>query len=180
MRATKIIVAYVHDRPGVLTKIASIFYRRGMNILTMTVGRTTADEVSKIVFRVSGESQELHRLVLSVDNLIDVISVNIHPDTAATARELCLVRLALTQPSTAEQAADVALRADARVLQTDAESMVLQIVDAPERIDAFLASLSKFHIVDLSRTGPTAMPAVDDMQSHTITPTAMAAVGLVS
>lgn len=153
-----ILIAYVHDRPGVLTKIASIFYRRGMNIVTLTVGQTTQAEVSKIVFRVIGKYDELKRLLLSVNNLIDVINVDIKDDNASTARELCLARVQL-QPGQNESALHNCLTEHgARVLERDNDSVVIEMVDAPTRIDAFIAALSVLNVVDLSRTGATAMP----------------------
>lgn len=169
MASTKILIAYVHDRPGVLTKIASIFYRRNMNIRTLTVGNTSAPEISKIVFRVYGEAEELNRLMLSVDNLIDVISIDIYDDNATTARELCLVRVHLG-PERNDDPLLVAIgEFGARVLSRNAATVVLEMVGSPDRIDTFIAALAHFQIIDLSRTGATAMPAhvpVVQVQAH--------------
>ena len=158
-RATKILIAYVHDRPGVLTKIASTFYRRGMNIITLTVGHTCTPDVSKIVLRVSGDAYELNRLLLSVNNLVDVISVDIKDDNVATARELCLVRMATPQHENDDAMLDTLLRFEARILERTPTSIVVEMVDAPTRIDAFLESLASFRVIDLSRTGATAIPS---------------------
>ena len=159
MSSSKILITYVHDRPGVLTKIASIFYRRNMNIRTLTVGGTATPEVSKIVFRVSGETAELQRLMLSVGNLIDVIAFDIQEDTIETARELCLARVACGQNHSDEALRAALSRFETRVWQHTGDTVVLEIVDAPERIDAFIATLSEFDLIDLSRTGATAIPA---------------------
>jgi acetolactate synthase-1/3 small subunit len=155
---SKILIAYVHDKPGVLTKIASIFYRRGINIRTLTVAGTHQPDVSKIVFRLAGHDEEVRRLMLSVGNLIDVISVDTKDDTGYTARELCLARVATE--NVLEQVAVLAAMAPfgARIIVRDDTSVVFELADAPERIDAFVATLSRFGLVDMSRTGATAIP----------------------
>jgi acetolactate synthase-1/3 small subunit len=170
---SKILIAYVHDKPGVLTKIASIFYRRGINIRTLTVAGTHQPDVSKIVFRLAGHDEEVRRLMLSVGNLIDVISVDTKDDTGYTARELCLARVATKNGL--DQVAVLAAVAQfgARIVQRDDASCVFELADAPERIDAFVATLSGFTLIDLSRTGATAIPettAVDVEAARIVSP----------
>ena len=164
MLKTKILIAYVHDRPGVLTKIASIFYRRGMNIRTLTVGGTSEHEISKIVFRVAGEEEELQRLMLLLDNLIDVVTVDVKDDNAQNARELCLARVATGRNHSDEALRRAVERFEPRVWQHDGETVVLEMVDSPERIDAFIATLEEFDLLDLSRTGATAIPGTTSVQ----------------
>ena len=164
MKKTKILIAYVHDRPGVLTKIASIFYRRDMNIRTLTAGHTAASEVTKVVFRVSGTDEDLHRLMLSVDNLIDVISVDMKEDASHTARELCLARVACGKNHSDDALRAALARFETRLWKHEGDSIVLEIVDAPERIDAFIATLREFDLIDLSRTGATAIPSTTPVQ----------------
>jgi acetolactate synthase I/III small subunit len=160
----RILVAYVHDKPGVLTKLASIFYRRGINIRTLTVAGTANAEISKIVFRVEGDGAEVNRLMLSVANLIDVISAEVKDDTGYTARELCVARVKTS--GVLQQVAVLSAIAPfgAKVLLRDDDSCVFEIVDAPERIDAFIAILKPFALVDLSRTGATAIPGTVSVQ----------------
>jgi acetolactate synthase-1/3 small subunit len=164
MSDTKILIAYVHDRPGVLTKIAAIFYRRGLNIRTLTVGSTAKAEVSKIVFRVAGGDEELQRLMLSVDNLVDVITVDIKEDTEATARELCLARVAIGLNHSDDALRAALSRFEPRVWRHEGDSVIIEVVDAPARIDAFIATLQEFDLLDLSRTGATAIPSTHPVQ----------------
>src|SRR5262249_37942944 len=85
---------YAHNRPGVLAKIASLFYRRPLNIRPPTVGTTQHAEVSKIVVCVVGLRAELERVTAAVDNLVDVLSAELCELGAARGQELCLVRVA--------------------------------------------------------------------------------------
>ena len=71
------LVAILHDRPGVLAKIAGACYRRGLNIAALTVGPTDEAERSRLVARVRGNRGEVARLGLALENLVDVLSVEI-------------------------------------------------------------------------------------------------------
>ena len=88
-----LLIAHVHNRPGVLAKIAGIFYRRGLNIRTLTATATREPDVSKVVVRVAGRRPELERLVPAIGNLVDVLTVEMHAVDDARARELCPIEL---------------------------------------------------------------------------------------
>lgn len=72
-----ILTAYVHDRPGVLAKIANIFYRRGLNIRRLTVAPTQEAEISQLVVAVAGAQPDGERLAAAMRNLVDVLSVQL-------------------------------------------------------------------------------------------------------
>jgi acetolactate synthase-1/3 small subunit len=158
MKQSKILVATVHDKPGVLTKITSIFYRRGLNILTLTVGHTAQPHVSKIVFRVVGEDEELKRLMLSVENIVDVLSVDIQPDNAETARELCVACIGMSTVVEHKQCDELLSKFPVRVLLKNEDSLTVEMVGSPDAIDMFIAQLQHLTLIDLSRTGATLMP----------------------
>jgi acetolactate synthase-1/3 small subunit len=71
------LLIYVHNRPGVLAKVASTFHRRAMNIQTLTVEPTEQPERSKMVVRVAAPRPDLERVALAIDNLVDVLSVEL-------------------------------------------------------------------------------------------------------
>jgi acetolactate synthase-1/3 small subunit len=75
-----VFVIQAHSRPGVLAKIASMFYRRGLNIHTLTVRPMPSPEMARIVIGIAGPSLELQRLALSIGNLIDVIRVELEEE----------------------------------------------------------------------------------------------------
>ena len=71
------LIAIVHDRPGVLAKIAGACYRRGLDIAALSVAPTEEAERSRLVARVRGGRQDVARLGLALENLVDVLSVRI-------------------------------------------------------------------------------------------------------
>lgn len=68
---------HVHNRPGVLAKIAAAFHRRGLNIRTLTVAETAEPEFSTMAIGVSAGRDELERVALAIANFVDVISVTL-------------------------------------------------------------------------------------------------------
>lgn len=64
--------ARAYHRPGVLARMTSMFYRRALNIRTLTVGEEEHDGLVPIHVRVRGNREEIERLTLSVQNLVDV------------------------------------------------------------------------------------------------------------
>src|SRR5215472_5072408 len=154
-----VLVIYAHSRPGVLAKIANHFYRRALNIRTLTAGTTHTPELSKIVVRVAGRRTELDRVAKALDNLVDVLSVELSDLAAQPAQELCLIRIAA-----ADDGARAAVRAAVTpfhpaTIDDGADSVVLEVAAAPAVIDQLIADLAPFPILDVSRTGATSLPA---------------------
>jgi acetolactate synthase-1/3 small subunit len=77
------LTALVHDRPGVLARIANVFYRRGINIVTLDVGPSALDEHAELRARVGARRPEAERIAHALRNLVDVVSVELAPAGAA-------------------------------------------------------------------------------------------------
>ena len=69
------LVALVEDKPGVLTKVASMFRRRGFNIASLAVGNSEQPGLSRMTFVVNGDEYTVGQVVKQMDNLIDVIEL---------------------------------------------------------------------------------------------------------
>jgi len=153
-----ILILYVHNRPGVLAKVANMFYRRGLNIRTLTVGTTHRAEVSKIVVRVAGPEAELRRLAPALGNLVDVLSVELSDAAAVRAQELCLVRIAVDDRAQRDALLAAAAPFQPTLVDASGDTVVLEVAGTPAAIELFIDTLGRFPIVDMSRTGLTTMP----------------------
>src|SRR3990167_957996 len=98
-----VIAMLVEDQPGVLTRIAGMFARRGFNIETITVGKTTKKGVSKMVITVIGDDATLEQVEKQVNKLIDTIKVMEMPEDRSVIRELCLLKVAISSPKSKEE-----------------------------------------------------------------------------
>ncbi len=71
--------ARAHHRPGVLARMTGMFYRRALNIRSLSVGEAGTDGLVPILVRVAGGEPEIERLTLSIQNLIDVAHAEFEP-----------------------------------------------------------------------------------------------------
>ena len=80
----------VENKAGVLTRIASLFARRGYNIYSLAVAPTEDESFSRITIVVDVESAPLEQITKQLNKLINVIKITeLHPDHAVE-RELLI------------------------------------------------------------------------------------------
>lgn len=158
MNHERIFVAWVSDRPGVLTRIASVFFRRSINIMSLNVASTQISDVSKMVIRAAGTEQELERVRLQISRLIDTLRVDVlHPEQAVLD-ELCFARIRIESQAQHDAVLAAAEPYRPRIVRVDDASFVLTLTSTPTTIDHFLKMLEPFGILDISRTGVTTAP----------------------
>src|SRR6059058_6082919 len=83
----------VENRPGVLTRVAALFARRGFNIHSLAVGPTEHPEVSRITVVVDVEDLPLEQVTKQLNKLVNVIKIVELEPTASVQRELLLVKV---------------------------------------------------------------------------------------
>jgi acetolactate synthase-1/3 small subunit len=157
MRTAHILSIVVRNRPGVLTKIAGMFYRRDCNIETLTVGKTHIEGLSKIVITVPMEGQELGVLRRQIENLVDVYEVRLLDSDRSIQLEMCLVRLAYESPARRLEIMATAQPYRPRIRGTTEDTVTLEIAEEPGIVDDFVKVMGRYEIVGISRTGMTAM-----------------------
>jgi len=150
------IVALVQDKPGVLTRVASLFRRRGFNIASLAVGKSETPGRSRMTFVVNGDQDTINQVTRQLDKLIDVIRVSDISDHEMVARELALIKVQTSAATRGEIIQIVHLfRAD--IVDVGAESMVIEITGEEDKINALHELLEPFGITEMLRTGLVAM-----------------------
>lgn len=149
-----IISMLVEDQPGVLTRISGMFARRSFNIDTITVGKTNQEGVSKIIVTVIGTDKELEQVEKQISKLIDVFELN--DIEQGTERELCLIKINVDE-DVKENLQKHIEDYSARIVDRNGKDVTLELVDVPEKIDSFINLMKEHGIIDISRTGVTAI-----------------------
>jgi acetolactate synthase-1/3 small subunit len=145
----------VEDQPGVLTRIAGMFARRGFNIDTITVGKTQQKGISKIVVTVIGDESTLEQVEKQINKLIDVIKVT--DMGKGIIRELCLLKIKTPDKKTKDSLFEYSKVYKAKFVDVNHKSMTLELIGVPEKIDSFIEMVKSYGIMDISRTGVTAI-----------------------
>ena len=65
----------VENKPGVLTRIAGLFARRGFNIDTLAVGPTDDDDISRITLTLDGAVHPIDQVTKQLHKLINVLKI---------------------------------------------------------------------------------------------------------
>src|SRR6201986_5021074 len=92
----------VENKPGVLTRIAGLFARRGFNIDTLAVGPTDDPTVSRITLTLDGAVHPIDQVTKQLHKLVNVLKIRDLEPEETLARELALFKLAVDGSSRAE------------------------------------------------------------------------------
>jgi len=160
-------VAYVEDRPGVLNRIASLFRRRGYNIISLNVGRTHEPGVSRMTFVVEADDDKARRIQANLYKLVNVISIEDISRKPSVSRDLALIKVTVGPDKRAEvlQLCDVFR---ARAVDVGPETLIVEITGTQDKIDGLVTILSPFGISEMVQTGTVAMTRgpVGDAAAH--------------
>ncbi len=155
-RKRRVISLLVDNQSGVLARVSSLFCRRGFNIDSLTVSATNDPTVSRITVTVSGSDKELQQLILQTERLEVTRQVFVLDHDKALERELLLLQVEADVHNRAELR-EVASIYKAKIIDLSPDSMVFELIGKPEKIDAFLKMFEDYKILELCRTGVTAL-----------------------
>uniref|UniRef100_A0A7J3ZLJ8 Acetolactate synthase small subunit n=1 Tax=Fervidicoccus fontis TaxID=683846 RepID=A0A7J3ZLJ8_9CREN len=157
-----VIIAIVEDRPGVLYKVSSIIRRAGVNIDAITVARTVEDGVSRMTFLINTTRGKAEYLARQIEKVPTVIAVGWHLLKDVHSLEVMLARISLGDDRhDRRELALLAKTLSLKILEETANNMVVAAVGSPEEVERVIELLmSKFKILDLARSGPTALTEV--------------------
>ena len=152
----RVISLLVDNHNGVLARVSSLFCRRGFNIDSLTVSATNDPTVSRITVTVSGSDKELQQLILQTERLEVTRQVFVLDHDKALERELLLLKVEADVHNRAELR-EVGSIYKAKIIDLSPDSMVFELIGKPEKIDAFLKMFEDYKILELCRTGVTAL-----------------------
>jgi len=151
-----VFVVDVEDEPGVLTRVSSLFRRRGFNIVSLTVGPSERPGVSRMTIVVDAPEVAARRIEAHLWKLVNVIRVEDVTSAAAVRREMVMVKVA----ADAEARTHVMKLAEvfrARVIDVAPESLILESTGTSDKIAGLLDVLRPFGLIEVARSGHVAM-----------------------
>lgn len=149
-------VVYVENKPGVLSRVVSLFRRRAFNIDSLTVGRTEKDDVSRMTIVTEADPDQARRMVANIYKLVNVLLVDDITGQPALLRDLAIIKVAANR-ETRSQVLELATVFKARVLDIASESITVELTGGEEKVDRFLELLNPFGLLEVVRTGIVAM-----------------------
>lgn len=146
------LVALVQDAPGVLNRIASMFRRRGFNILSLSVGQSETANLSRMTFVVDGEESTVEQIIKQLDKLIDVINVSDISNQNVVIRELALIKVN-TNSSNRTEILQLAETFRSSVVDVSPGSVIIEVTGDDNKVDSLMDILKPFGVIQVMRTG---------------------------
>ena len=147
----------VENQPGVLFNVSNLIRRRGFNIESITVGALEGSKLSRMTITVDVDSKTLSKMVDQLDKMVEVIQVKRLDPLRTVRREMLLVKLDVTDPMSREDALRLVNNQHGLVLDVDVETLMAEVTGSPDELDSFLEYVKPIGIIEMSRTGITAL-----------------------
>jgi acetolactate synthase-1/3 small subunit len=144
----------VENKPGTLFRVTHMIRLMRLNIEGLTCGVANGGDRSRITMTVNGDDATLDFLARQLTKVIDVLEAQTYSPEEVTARELALIKLDSTHVSHLDEQ----LMKGARIVEMAERSITVEVVGTPTEIDRFIHRFKSPHILEVARTGTTAVP----------------------
>ncbi len=152
----QVLSVLVENHSGVLARVASLFCQRGFNIDSLTVSATDNPSVSRITIVTEGDRQSLEQIIKQTGKLVETKKVTPLKASESLFRELLLIKVEADEKIRRElhEICDIYR---AKIIDLTVNSMIMELTGNPHKIDGFLTMLKQYNILEMCRTGVTAL-----------------------
>src|SRR3954470_3397882 len=145
------------NKPGVLTRIAGLFARRGFNIDTLTVGPTDDPKISRFTLTVDGAMHPIDQVTKQLHKLVNVLKIRDLEPEETVARELALFKISSNDGETRAQIMQYTDIFRGKVVDVSKRSVTIEVTGTDDKIEAFEEMVRPFGLVEMVRTGEIAV-----------------------
>jgi acetolactate synthase-1/3 small subunit len=146
----------VENKPGVLTRIAGLFARRGFNIDTLAVGPTDDPALSRVTLTLDGAKHPIDQVTKQLHKLVNVLKIRDLEPEETLARELALFKVNADGAARAE-VMQICEIFRAKVVDVTKRSVVVEVTGTFEKVEAFERLVRPFGLIEMARTGAIAI-----------------------
>lgn len=150
--STHVLSLLVEDKPGLLTRVAGLFARRGFNIESLAVGHSEIDGLSRITVVVDVEELPLEQVTKQLNKLINVIKIVELDPSQSVQREHLLIKVRVDN-ATRSQVLEAVNLFRARVVDVSTDALVIEVTGDSGKTTAFLKVLEPYGIKEIAQSG---------------------------
>ena len=146
----------VENKPGVLTRVAGLFARRGFNIDSLAVGESEDPRLSRMTITLDGAAQPIDQVTKQLHKLINVVKIRDLEPRGMVAAELLFVKV----NAEGEKRTEVLQIAEifrAKIVDVDRRVVTLRVVGTTDKLEALIELLKPFGVLEIVRTGGIAI-----------------------
>lgn len=148
----KVFQIFVENTSGVLSRISGLFSRRGYNIESITAGDSEQLGFSRVTIVASGDDESLEQIEKQLAKLVDVRSIKVLEPGDSVYREIVLIKVK-ANAATRQSVISLADVFRAKIIDVSPDSLIIELTGDQGKVDAFVALLEGFEIVEIARTG---------------------------
>lgn len=150
--STHVLSLLVEDKPGLLTRVAGLFARRGFNIHSLAVGTSEVEGLSRITVVVDVEDLPLEQVTKQLNKLINVIKIVELDPVQSVQREHLLIKVRVDN-STRSQVLEAVNLFRARVVDVATDALVIEVTGDSGKTQALLKVLEPYGIKEMAQSG---------------------------
>lgn len=150
------LIALVEDRPGVLTRVASLFRRRAFNIESLTVGHTEQPGISRMTIVVDSDRTDAQKVAQNLYKLVNVIRVEDVTERPIVTRNLALIKVG-ANGQTRSEVMQIVDTFRARVVDVGLDTLTIEVTGTEEKVEGLVEVLRTFGIMEMVRSGRITM-----------------------
>jgi acetolactate synthase-1/3 small subunit len=150
--STHVLSLLVEDKPGLLTRVAGLFARRGFNIESLAVGHTEIPGLSRITVVVDVEDLPLEQVTKQLNKLINVIKIVELDPAQSVQREHLLIKVRVDN-ATRSQVLEAVNLFRARVVDVSTDALVIEVTGDSGKTSALLKVLEPYGIKEIAQSG---------------------------
>ena len=142
----------VEDKPGLLTRVAGLFARRGFNIESLAVGKSEIEGLSRITVVVDVEELPLEQVTKQLNKLVNVIKIVELDPAQSVLREHLLIKVRVDN-SNRSQILEAVTLFRARVVDVATDALVIEVTGDSGKVQALLRVLEPYGIKEIAQSG---------------------------
>jgi acetolactate synthase-1/3 small subunit len=150
--STHVLSLLVEDKPGLLTRVAGLFARRGFNIESLAVGTSELVGLSRITVVVDVEELPLEQVTKQLNKLINVIKIVELDPAQSVQREHLLIKVRVDN-TTRSQVLEAVNLFRARVVDVATDALVIEVTGDSGKTQALLKVLEPYGIKEMAQSG---------------------------
>ena len=158
----EVISILVDNQANVLTRVSSLFARRGFNIDSLTVSATNDPKLSRITVVFTGTEQGLHQIITQTAKL-EIVKKIFTLDSNSIYRELLLMKV---KADKSERSAikEIVEIYRGKIVDLSKSSLIIEMTGSSDKLDGFMEMMNCYDIAEVSRTGVTGMSRGLDLE----------------
>ena len=144
------------DNPGVLMRIASLFYKRNYNIASLSVSQTNNPGISRFTIVIDADEWGHDQVEKQLAKLVEVIAVEVLNNGQFVERWFSLIKVKASIENRPHilQVADIFR---CRVVDMGSDALTLEVTGDESKMQACMEALRAYGIMEIAGSGSVAL-----------------------